>query len=241
MPTEYTGVATNSHSPSPIPAFNHVVQISVPVDGDPASADVLNQPAKVLADWADFLTHELGFYQGVTEWTITHAYVVGNMVVDTTDHRCYRCVSAHTSTLENMPSANAGKWEQADFSSAEIQDISASPIYSSSGITCSHGASAGYTVAAKLFRDVVRVIFLVINNVPLDGSTNIDLNGATTKFASSCLGAVPGIMSSGWQYPHRCGANINVGGDKNVLTVWAAKDGSDSNTVATVGLIAWGL
>lgn len=56
MPTNYTGLKTNTQSPSPTPNPAVSPVLSLPVDGDPENAASIAQALKALADLEDWLT-----------------------------------------------------------------------------------------------------------------------------------------------------------------------------------------
>ena len=240
MPTEYNGTETGSHPPSATPAFNHTVKVNLPADGDPASASTLNQPAQVLADWVDFLRHRLSFDRGVNTWTIDWAYVAGDVVVDDDDHRIYRCVTGNTGLRPSNNSALGEEWARCDYSFTEIQALGADLNYGYSGITCSNGASANPATLLKFFSDAFRVIFVQIQSVPFDSSSTVDFTGSAAKFGSMCLGGLVSMNSGGYSYGGQVGVQPNVGGDKNVCTIWAKKGNGDPGSACTVSLILFG-
>lgn len=237
MPDTYTGNATSEHAPSPAPALDHEVKIQVPTDGDPPSGSTFQQPYEVLADWVEFLRGTQSTYRGLRAWDSAATYTAGMTVVSAVDSCQYRAL--RTNANQN-PSFSPDDWTRCDYGYAEIMAMTSDTEVADTGIACSHGA-AGRSTMIKFKGGIFNVILLSVQGIPVNNYTDVDLNASTTKFASTCYGGLPGLMSGGYQYGGQVGININIGSDENVVRVWHKKGSGDPATTVTVGVVLFGM
>ena len=226
-----------AYAPSPAPSLNDAIDmvLALPDDGDNMNVSSILQAFKVLGGWTTFLKKALSPYRGTRLWNSVTTYTEGMTVLNPGDSRIYRALSEST---DFVPTSNPGVWQRCDYANDEIQTIAAKVTQSTSGITCSNGATVSAATMIAFAQGAVKVILMMIDNVPNDNQTDVDISGSSTKFSSYCRGAVCSPMSGGYTVGAISGYHPVT--DPNVFRIWVKRVGTNPSMATAVGVLLWG-
>lgn len=245
MPSQYTGDPVATEAPSPAPSLGTDTGGdpigNLPTDGDTKNVSSVIQMAKVPLDWIAFFRRVLSPYAGVRRWNGTTSYVVDDVVVGS-DHNLYIARGTSTNLNPTNVANQPTPWEACALSVSQVLAFSDCASVSTAGVSCSNGATCASLIGKYFTGGDVKELTLQITGIPANGSTVVDLTGATRNFASSCSGGIAGLNrvdAYGPTYGGTVGVTINYSADKNKLLIWNKLDASDpaESVAVTVTLI----
>jgi hypothetical protein len=206
--------------------------MNLPADGDTLNVSSIAQAFKACADWIMWLVGLVVPIQGVRKWSATTTYAMDDMVVGP-DHLTYQ--SSVNANVNNTPSSNPGAWFRWGHSELAVQDSAVFMDATSSGITCTNGASVSNAIVSKYTNGLFKRVEFTVDSIPAGQSTTITLGGLSA-FASYVITGSCSLLSGGHAYGGQCGMQINISSGANVLMVWHHKnalgDPSDPVSIA---------
>lgn len=237
MASQYTGDMTQVQPPSAAPSFAAAPVGNLPADGDGLNASSIAQAFKVCLDFIDFLRLMLKPFRGVREWDAGTTYLAGDLSIDPANQLAYRAVDSNTNKVPNSNPNNWARWGHTD---AEAREICAKQTDSTGDISATAGATVARAFMLSFNTNALKKIEFVVENVPADSYTDVDLGSSATKFASYVETGHVSMNTGGVTYGGQVGLNLNLTGDKNKLRVWYKKSAGDSATAATVSVALMG-
>lgn len=247
MSSNYTGVPTATQSPSPAPGLYVAPILNLPTDGDALNVSSVLQPFKAVADWAAWASTMFAAIKGVTEWVNTVTYPAGSVVV-----RPFASVDAHIylalqNNANSDPATTPAAWKRIDWGSTDIAAKGGVLVTGthSTGIVCSHGATCSGAYMLKFASDTMRMITFPVVGISNGTYTDVDLNGCDETFASAVVSGTCSPTSGSMTVVPQCWLNLNIGGDRNVVRVYAVYSQLDSGggsypLLMDVSVTLWG-
>ena len=242
MPSNYTGNPTATQPPCPQPNIAADIILATPSDGDTLNASSILQDLKALADWVAFLRDLLGAQRGIQNWNSITLYSQGYVVFDIGDWHIYQATSTNSN---HQPYLSPTYWHRIDWGSADLANAGATLVeaVSGAGISCSHGASVSASYQLVFAGANMSMITFVVNNVPINNYTDVDLSGSVTNFSTATFTATCSVVSGSlFNGPPVIFLNPSEGGNANVIRVnYSGNSGGVSlPSTCSVAVTMWG-